>query len=219
MSQDFEAEFLKGLELAMRGKHVEAIEAFERSSRLNRYALDPALNLLESYMKVERTAEADALADELLKLWPNEQAALVSVAELREAQGRPDEALKLILDRHVDSTINSLAYPAYLRLLLENEQYDEAMSEAEAALQSPTLWTPYAMLARIIALLHFKEYEMLQRRLAEFDVEEFADLVDDTAARMKQAGALDQAKRLFADARRHLPHDETLKKLSARFDV
>lgn len=219
MSQNFEAEFLKGLELAMRGKRAQAIEAFERSHRLNPYALDPALNLLESYQEEGRMAEADALAGELLRRWPNEQAALVSVAKLREAQGRLDEALKLIRDRHVDTTINSLAYPAYLRILLENQHYDEALIEAQAALQSLTLWTPYAMLTRIIALLHFKEYEMLRRQLAEFDVDEFADLIDDHAARMKQAGALEQVRRLFANARAQLPDEEKLKKLSARFDV
>ena len=164
-------------------------------------------------------AEADALASHLLKLWPHEQAALVSVAKLREAQGRLDESLKLIRDRHVDITVNSLAYPVYLRILLENQRYDEAVIEAQAALQSPTLWTPYAMLTRIIALLHFKEYEMLRRQLAEFDVDEFADLIDDCAARMKQAGALEQVKRLLADARAELPDEEKLKKLSAHFDV
>lgn len=219
MSQDFQEEFLRGLQLALRGEHAKAIEAFERSRRLNPDALDPALNLMESYQEEGLLAEADVVAGELLELWPNEHAALFSVAKLREAQGRPTEAFELIRRPHFDVSGDSLAFPFYLRVLIENQRYQEADNAAKAALKSSTLWRPHAVLTRIITLLQFKEYDKLRRYVAEFDVDGFTDLVNDCAAHMRQAGALKPVKKLFDDGQKQLSDDGKFKKLSACFSA
>lgn len=159
------------------------------------YAL---LDVFDEYVAQGKLAEAEAMKAELLARWPTDQSVLVSVAELLERQGRYEEALALMRSGHVNLSPSSNAYPHYLRMLTGAQHWEEAVLEARWAFQMPTVWTPQARLARIFALLHFGEREMLRQTLAEFDPAEYPDLIEDWVSRFRGSGALPALRALLA---------------------
>lgn len=212
-----DAEYLAGLKLALKGDWEGATAAFERSRGRHDDVLAPALNLLDGYQRLGRMDEAAALAEEVLKRWPDEHHALLAVARLRERQGRPNEALELMRHAAVNSGPDSIAYPTYLRLLIENRRWDEAAIEARWAFQQPSSWIAPAQLTQILTLFHAGEHQRALGILEQLNVAEYISLLDDWATCMHAAGAIEEVRQLLTDAMRVAPNNGKLVILHRQF--
>jgi tetratricopeptide (TPR) repeat protein len=206
MASHERVEYMRGVKLALRGDLDGAISSFETCLRLDPDALDPALNLLEAYQDAGRWADAESLADQLIRRWSDREPALVAVARLRQRQGRPEEGLALLRHPKVRITTESFAYPVYLRLLLGAGRFDEALREAERGLSS-TVFSAHARLARGEALSHIGRHEEALRMLQELDAQEFglgdplrSGLLPIRAAAMVRAGESESARQLLLQA-------------------
>ncbi len=200
-----ELELRKGILLALRGELDAAAEALELSRRLDPDAVDPVLNLFETYQKLGRASEAAALEEELLRRWGEDQAVLVAAAQYREEQGRSADALDLVRSRFVDPSETSLAYPHYLRLLLANGRFEEAFLEARRGFNS--LYRPDALLATALGRLHFGEMAQANETLASFDPNEFADLLRAWGRRLQRSNVADRLRALVHQNLQQFPDD------------
>jgi hypothetical protein len=207
---------MNGMRLALTGDFASAIEAFQRSRLSNGDAIEPALNLFQAYLDTERMNDAEVLASELARRWPDHEAVFVALAKWREKQGRPAEALQLIRDPRVNLAAESHAYPVYLRLLLANSRFEEAIIEAERGLSAP-LWKSQALLTKGAALLSFSDVEGAIRSFEQLDSEGFGEgeplrsgLLPLWTRALARAGDIGRAKALIDDALSRYPDHEGL---------
>lgn len=213
----FELELRKGVELAMRGQLADAAEALQRSRQLNVDALDPALNLFEVHQKLGHDSEARALEAELIRRWPNDQLALVAIARFREWNGQAAEALALLRGGQVDLREASLAYPDYLRLLIANGAFEEALLEGRRGLNS--LFRPDALLAMLLGQLHFGEGGLAQETLDLLDPREYSGLLQEWGERLRRSGGAERVKPLLARTSGQLGDDSKWKALGRALSV
>jgi tetratricopeptide (TPR) repeat protein len=211
---------MEGMVAAMNKDYDAAIAAFQRSLAIDPTspgAVDAKLNLFSTFELCGRDADAEAMADALLREHPQDSGALAHVARRRARQGRYADALRLIHSRYVDLSPDSSAYPVYLEILVGAGCWEEASLAARQALRSGSLWAPDAHLARLLSLLHFHEHELARAELAELDPDEHAALVDEWARAFEQGGALASIRALFDGAPAALAAEPRFAALRARF--
>jgi tetratricopeptide (TPR) repeat protein len=225
MNSTAQIEYMHGVQLALAGRFVEAIEAFERSLHLEPDALNPALNLLEAYQDAERWKDADELATRLLEQHPEQEAVLLALARLCERQGQVVEALAYISNPNVSRDRDSFAFPVYLRLLLANSQFQAALLEAERGLGS-SLWRAQALLTRATAVSHLGEHKEALRLFEQLGSEGFgmgdplrSGLTVSWAQALRRAGETEQAKRMLQENLAQNPQSEVLKELLSDIEV
>lgn len=215
MPIDSDLELLQGVRLALEGQMAGAVAAFERSRQLDPEALMPALNLLDAYRDAGRMAEADALAEEMLRKWPGDGGVHLGVARLRLKQGRVEDALRHVRDPSVDQGVNAFAFPLLLRLLLAAGRHDEVLREVERAGED-TFWRMDVRLARAFAHLLKGERDAALRALEGADIAAFGALVSSWAEALRPRGALDGVKRALAEALAAAPGHIPLRQLHDR---
>lgn len=176
--------------MALRGEFEGAAAAFERSRDLDPDAVEPALNLFEAYQSLNRSEEAEALAAELLRRWPTDQSARVAVARFNEWRGACAEALALLRSPGIDVGANSPAYPDYLRLLLADGRFEEAVLEARRGRDS--LYRPDALLTMAIGQLKLGEADLASKTLALLDLDEYAELLKEWGERLSRSKIAEQ---------------------------
>lgn len=214
---DYELEMREAALLAMRGDVPSAIEKYQRCRHEWPDRFEPALQLLDLFTSEQRFDEADVVASEIVRRWPRDPDAAHALSRLRELQGRPVEALALLRGSGARLFPDSNAYPDYLRLLLANSRYDEAVIEADLGLERPVLWRPMALLAKIIALVQQGRGGETLPLFEELDVDDFADLVDDWAAHLKRAGVLGRIQENLERTAAAAPAHARLASLRRRF--
>ena len=212
---DAELELRAGLAAAMRHDYDAAIAAFLRALASDPKLRDAKLNLLDAYIGAGRFADADAMVEDALRDYSTDSAFIETIAMLRELEGRYDDALELIRSKYVNLAARSKAYPKYLRILVGACHWEEAVLAAREALAQPSLWAPYARLARVLSLLHFNEAELARQELAQLDIEQYGSLIESWARAFAQSGALGPIQELFA--RTSLAADPAVAALRARF--
>jgi pentatricopeptide repeat protein len=159
-SEEFIETHLAAEQLILEGRHAEAIEPLRRCRVFAPDDRAVSLNLFKSLLRVGELEEAEAMVEEMRRRWGTDQPVLVAIARLREAQHRLPEALELIRDLHINIAETSIAYPDYLRILVENERWDEAVIESLRGVRSPIAAKADPLLARIFSTLALDEPDM-----------------------------------------------------------
>ncbi len=217
MQPTAEYEFRRGTIAALADDWDTALAAFRNSLALDPSLVDAKLHIFDVLVSSSRDAEADAMVSDLLRDHGRDQSFLVAIADLRERQGRYDEALELIGSRYVDPRPTSSAYPVYLRILIGAQRWDQAALDTHPAWKTSTLWRSYAQLARVISLLSFREYALACEVLAGFDALELAGLVCDWADQYKRSGAIEAIRKVLTEGADALPENATLRTLCGQF--
>jgi tetratricopeptide (TPR) repeat protein len=187
---DHTADYLRGTAAALRGDLDAAIDAFERALERDPTSLPVRLSLLEALARVGRTDDADRIAEQLLELEPPESAAFTAVARLREREGRPGDAAALLARADVVHDLS--AYALYLRVLVEEGRFEEALLEAERGL-GWELARPYALLTKGVSLLHFGDHAGAVEAFDQLDPRGYDDLLADWADGVRAANRADGA--------------------------
>ncbi len=194
----------------MAGDGAAAIEHFERSFARKSDGATGA-NLLQCYIDAKRFKEANALSAKLLTDWPDNPAVLGSVAHLAEQQGQPAVALSLLRDESIDLDAASAVYPFYLRLLVENGRFEEALQEADRGFNS--LWRIEASISRGLSLLHFGDDRQAIACLRQIDFEEFRELLGEWAQALHNTGIAQTVAALLDGAIARNPDEDLLRRV------
>lgn len=217
MSNDAKLEAMRAMVAATKRDYATAIDAYAHSLALDPDYLTARIGLFDSYKSAGRTDEAAAMVDELLRRAPREGGVLQAVADLRERQGRFAEALELMRSPYVNLSPSANAYPFYLHLLVAAGHWEEAAIEAGCAFKTETLWTADALVARILTLLHFHEYEQARAALAQLDLGSFGALVAEWAEGFARSGVLAPLRQLLDEAAAAMGDEPRLRAFAAYF--
>jgi tetratricopeptide (TPR) repeat protein len=209
-------EYMRGLRLALQGDHAGAIEALKRSLELNPGAVDPALALVDAYRDAGLFGEADALASRLRARHPGEPAVALTVARLRERQGRAADALALLDAAGAGRDSNDQAYPVRLRLLLANHRYADALHDAQPGLEMA--WRMAARLAEGIALITTGRVAEGMDALDHVDTREFADLLHEWASALGPSPALREMVTALVEASARFPDRASVRDVARAFE-
>jgi hypothetical protein len=204
--------------LIFAGRHAEAIEPLRRC-----HAYDPsdqgvALDLFDSLVHCERLDEAETMVADLRARWASDEPVLVALAELRESQRRLPEALALIQDLNIDVGASALAYSDYLRILVENQRWDEAVIESLRGIDDPAGAKGDAWLTRVFSTLALDEPKMAADAAQALEQEQADEVVEHFLRRTKAAGVLPMLRRLLDGGVAAQPGSAALKRLRDRFD-
>jgi tetratricopeptide (TPR) repeat protein len=124
--------YLLGVAQERGGDVSGAAESFEGAYRLAADNLEPLLHLANLYLRLKRPADAEAKFHSILRVQPNNSAALLGVAQSLDEQKKPQAA---------DAYRNYLAVQAddnkvrarLVHLLVQQQQYDVALAELDRA--------------------------------------------------------------------------------------
>jgi tetratricopeptide (TPR) repeat protein len=204
--EEHTADYLRGVAAALRDDLDAAIVEFESAVEAEPSSLPALLGLLDALVRSGRIDEADAVAAQLLARNPPESAALAAVARLRERQARSVDAADLL--SRADLGHDLAAYALYLRVLIEEGRFEEAILEAERGLDWD-LARPQALLTKGLSLLHFGDLAGAANTLDEVDSVSFDALLSDWASGLGMAKKTDDALRLLDPVLRGPPRSET----------
>ena len=109
-----------------------AAESFEGAYRLDPKNLEPILHLANLYVRLQRPADAEKKFRNILEAQPNNTQALLGVAECLAAQKKP-EAADAYSSYLAVQPKDSGARARLVHLLVEQQQYDEALEELDRA--------------------------------------------------------------------------------------
>jgi tetratricopeptide (TPR) repeat protein len=132
--------FLLGAALERTGEKAAAVELFEGALGLDPHDFDTLVHLANAYLDLKRAPEAEKKYRSALEIQPNYAPALLGLAQSLDAQKKPEAAAaygKYLSTQPADAAVRTrLAH-----LLLEQEQYDDALAELDraGAGQAPTL--------------------------------------------------------------------------------
>jgi len=186
-------EYLLGSAASLRNDFETAIAAFEGILQRDPSSVDALLGLLDALVRVDRLDDAERVAQQLLAQEPADSGVFVGVARLRERQRRVDDAAELLQRANIGQDL--AAYTLYLRVLIEQERFTEALLEAERGLEWE-LARPSALLAKGLSLLYFGDTAGAARTLDELDPEGFDNLLANWAAGLRAAGKADVVQHL-----------------------
>jgi len=202
-------DLLRGTAAALRDDLTGAIEAFERALDRDPSSLPAQLGLLDALARAGRLDDADRIAEQVLGRELVESGAFTAVARLREQQGRPGDAAALLTEADLGKDLS--AYALYLRVLIEEGRFEEALLEAERGLDWD-LARPYALLAKGLSLLRVGEQTAAVETLAGVDAEEYDELLSEWSSGVSASGRADDVLHVLAAA----PHNETATALTRK---
>ncbi len=132
--------FLLGVALERTGEKAAAVESFEGALGLDPRDFDTLVHLGNAYLDLKRAAEAEKKYRSALEILPNYAPALFGLAQSLDAQKKPEAAEaygKYLSMQPADFAVRT----RLVHLLLEQEQYDDALAELDraGAGQAPTV--------------------------------------------------------------------------------
>ena len=132
--------FLLGVALERMGEKAEAVESFEGALGLDPRDFDTLVHLGNAYLDLKRAAEAEKKYRGALEIQPNYAPALLGLAQSLDSQKKPEGAEaygNYLSAQPADTAVRT----RLVHLLLEQEQYDDALAELDraGAGQAPTV--------------------------------------------------------------------------------
>jgi Flp pilus assembly protein TadD len=124
--------YLLGVAEERAGDISAAAESFEGAYRLDSHNPEPILHLADLYQRLARPAEAEAKFRAVLEIDPNNEPAMLGVAESLDAEKKPEAAeayRKYLAVKPSDSG----ARARLVHLLVDQQQYDVALAELDRA--------------------------------------------------------------------------------------
>ncbi len=132
--------FLLGVALERTGEKAAAVGSFEGALGLDPRDFDTLVHLGNAYLDLKRAAEAEKKYQSALEIQQNYAPALLGLAQSLDAQKKPEapEAYgKYLSTQPTDTAVRT----RLVHVLLEREQYDDALAELDraGAGQAPTV--------------------------------------------------------------------------------
>jgi tetratricopeptide (TPR) repeat protein len=124
--------FLLGVALERTGEKATAVESFEGALGLDPRDFDTLVHLGNAYFDLKRAAEAEKKYRSALEIQPNYAPALFGLAQSLDAQKKLEAAEaygKYLSMQPADTAVRM----RLVHLLLEQEQYDDALAELDRA--------------------------------------------------------------------------------------
>ena len=111
-----------------------ALRYFKICADMKYMGITPYYQIYEAYMAKGDTVTAEATLTELPKLFPDDKTITLQLIDLYIKSGKNDLAQKYITDAKRDDPSNSILYFAAGIIYLNEEKYDEAISELEKSI-------------------------------------------------------------------------------------
>jgi len=124
--------FLLGVALERSGDTAAATESYEAALRLDPRDAETATHLGNLYLSLKRYGDAETKFRAAVELQPKSPAALLGLAKALDAGQKP-EAADAFRNYLAVNTSDAGARARLIHLLLEQKQYDEALSELDRA--------------------------------------------------------------------------------------
>jgi tetratricopeptide (TPR) repeat protein len=124
--------YLLGVAQEHAGDIPAAAESFEGAYRLEPHDLEPVLHLASLYLRLGRTADAEAKFRGALEIEPNNGGAMLGLAECLDAEKKPEAAdayRKYLASQNSDAK----ARGRLVHLLVDQQQCDVALAELDRA--------------------------------------------------------------------------------------
>lgn len=132
LSSQSRPRYLLGVAQERAGDISAAAESFEGAYRLDAHNPEPILHLADLYLHLARPAEAEAKFRAVLEIEPNNEPAMLGVAESLDAEKKPEAAdayRKYLALKPSDAG----ARARLVHLLVDQQQYDVALAELDRA--------------------------------------------------------------------------------------
>ena len=116
-------------------KYDVAIKYFNTCADMKYMGIAPYYQIYEANMAKGDTVAAEAMLTQLPKLFPDDKSVTLQLIDLYIKSGKNDEAQKYIGEAKRDDPSNSILYFASGIIYLNEEKYDEAITELQKSIE------------------------------------------------------------------------------------